>query len=130
MIQNYLKVAFRNLWKHKTFTLINIVGLAIGMSACFLIAQYVLFEKSYDNFHSKSDRIFRVVTDIKSGEKTGHIGSSWPYGPNLKADFPEIDEFVRLGQGNFLLQKGEAKFQENNVRFADSTLFKVFDFIY
>ena len=128
MITNYLKIASRNLWKHRGFSAINILGLAIGMSACLLISLYVSFELSYDNFHSKADRIFRIVTDIETSSETSHKGSSWAYGPNMKRDFPEIESFVRLSRVSFLVRKGEAKFQEEKTLFADSTLFKVFDF--
>ena len=61
MFKNYFKIAVRNLWRHKVFSFINILGLAVGISACFLIYLYVSFETSYDNFHSKADRIYRVV---------------------------------------------------------------------
>ncbi|HEX9957127.1 MAG TPA: ABC transporter permease, partial [Fibrella sp.] len=63
MLTNYLKIAWRNLLRHKAFSAINIVGLAIGMAACLLILQYVAFELSYDNFHEKGDRIYRVRQD-------------------------------------------------------------------
>jgi putative ABC transport system permease protein len=66
MIKNYLKIAFRNLWRHKIFSLINIMGLAVGMTACFLIFLYVRFELSYDSFHNKANRIYRIVADIKT----------------------------------------------------------------
>jgi putative ABC transport system permease protein len=128
MIDNYLKIASRNLWRHRGFSAINVLGLAIGMSACFLICLYVSFELSYDKFHSKSDRIFRVVTDIETSNETSHKGSSWAYGPNMVKDFPEIETFVRLSRVSFLVRKGNAKFQEEKTLFADSTLFKVFDF--
>ena len=61
MIGNYFKIAFRNLWRHKIFSLINILGLTVGMTACFLIFLYVRFELSYDSFNTKADRIYRVV---------------------------------------------------------------------
>ncbi|MEM6843865.1 MAG: ABC transporter permease, partial [Bacteroidota bacterium] len=61
MLRSYLKIAYRNLLKNKVFSLINILGLAIGMAACLLILQYVTFELSYDNFHKKGDQIYRVV---------------------------------------------------------------------
>ncbi len=69
MLKNYLKIAFRNLWKHRVFSLINIMGLTVGMAACFLIFLYVRFELSYDNFHTKADRIYRLRADIKTPRK-------------------------------------------------------------
>ncbi|WP_439558125.1 FtsX-like permease family protein [Dyadobacter sp.] len=76
----------------------------------------------------KSDRIFRIITDVETVSETTHKGSSWAYGPNMLKDFPEIETFVRLSRVSFLVRKGDAKFQEEKTLFADSTLFKVFDF--
>jgi putative ABC transport system permease protein len=129
MLRNYLKVAFRNLWKHKVFSFINVMGLTVGMTACFLIFLYVSFELSYDNFNTKSDRIYRLVTDVITPSETIRAGvTSWAYGPNIKVDFPEVESFVRLNGGSFLVRKGDIKFQEEKTIFADSTLFSVFDF--
>jgi putative ABC transport system permease protein len=130
MVKNYLKVAFRKLWSHKTFTFINIIGLAIGMTACFLIYLYVTFELSYDNFHTKADRIYRVVADIKTPtEVINASGPSWAVPPNAKDEFPEIEHFVRVAGGdNVLVRKGDVKFQEENSAWVDSAFFKVFDF--
>ncbi|WP_221394013.1 ABC transporter permease [Dyadobacter sp. NIV53] len=129
MLKNYLKIAFRNLWKHKVFSFINIMGLTVGMSACFLIFLYVNFELSYDAFNTKADRIYRLVTDIKTPSETMNTGStSWAFAPNIKTDFPEVEAFVRINGGSFLVRKGDLKFQEEKSVFADSTLFSVFDF--
>ena len=78
MFKNYFKIAFRNLWKHKVFSFLNILGLTVGLTACFLIFLYVRFELSYDYFHSKADRIYRVVADIKTPTET--INASGPPG--------------------------------------------------
>ncbi len=129
MIKNYFKIALRNLWKHKVFSLINITGLSIGITACFFIFMYVGFELSYDKFHSKADRIYRLVTDIKTPTETINTGvTAWPFAPNIKADFPEVESFVRVSGGSFLVKKGNVKFQEEKSAFADSSFFKVFDF--
>lgn len=129
MIKNYFKIALRNLWKHKVFSFINITGLSIGITACFFIFMYVGFELSYDNFHTKADRIYRLVTDIKTPTETINTGvTAWPFAPNIKTDFPEVESFVRISGGSFLVRKGDVKFQEEHSIFADSTFFKVFDF--
>ena len=129
MIKNYLKVALRKLWSHKTFTFINIIGLAIGMTACFLIYLYVTFELSYDNFHTKADRIYRVVADIKTPTEVINAGGpSWAVAPNAKDEFPEIESFVRIANDNMLIRKGDVKFQEESSIYADSAFFHVFDF--
>lgn len=128
MIKNYLKIAFRNLWKHKAFSFINVLGLTVGMTACFLIFLYVQFELSYDNFNTKADRIYRVVTDIKTPtEVIKTAGPAWAVPPNLKDEFPEIETFVRVSQRNFLVRKGDIKIQEENAAYADSAFFQVFD---
>lgn len=129
MIKNYFKIALRNLWKHKVFSFINITGLSIGITACFFIFMYVGFELSYDNFHSKANRIYRLVTDIKTPTEAINAGiTAWPFAPNIKNDFPEVESFVRISGGSFLVRKGNVKFQEEKSVFADSTFFKVFDF--
>jgi putative ABC transport system permease protein len=129
MIKNYLRVAFRNLWRHKGFSFLNIMGLTIGMSACFLVFLYVKFELSYDDFHSKGDRIYRIVTDINNPSGTLHLDDAAPAMPvAAKRDFPEIEKQVRFDQGSILIRRGELKIQEDNVAFADSTFFEIFDF--
>src|SRR5882757_3502512 len=129
MIKNYFKIAFRNLWRHRVFSLINILGLTVGMTACFLIFLYVRFELSYDSFNTKADRIYRVVADIKTPTETLHAhGPSWAVAPNLVSEFPEIESAVRLNDASLLVRKGDIKFQEDGVLWADSAFFHVFDF--
>ncbi|WPV02255.1 ABC transporter permease [Mucilaginibacter sp. cycad4] len=129
MIRNYIKIALRNLWRNRGFSFINITGLSIGITACFFIFMYVAFELSYDKFHTKADRIYRLVTDIKTPSETINTNiTSWAFAPNIKADLPEVEAFVRTSGGSFLVRKGDVKFQEENSMFADSTFFKVFDF--
>src|SRR5665213_3710602 len=129
MIKNYFKIAFRNLWKHKVFSLINIMGLAVGITGCFLIYLYVHFETSYDSFNTKADRIYRVVTDIKTpSDLLQWSSTSAPVAINMQRDFPEVESAVRISGQSFLVKKGNEKFQENNTIMADSTLFKIFDF--
>jgi putative ABC transport system permease protein len=129
MIKNYLKIAFRNLWKHRAFSFINIMGLTVGMTAFFLIFLYVKFELSYDSFHTKADRIYRIVTDLKTPTETINTsGPAWAVSPHIKPEFPEIEAEVRVNNASLLVRKGDIKFQEDNSLFADSSFFKVFDF--
>lgn len=129
MIRNYLKIAFRNLWRHKGFSFINILGLAVGMTSFFLIFLYVGLELSYDSFHKKADRIYRIVCDIKTPtEVLQASGPSWAVPSHLKLDFPEIESFVRVSDASLLVRKDNIKFQEESMLFADSSFFKVFDF--
>src|ERR1700748_708371 len=110
MLKNYFKIAFRSLWRHKAFSILNITGLAVGMSAFFLIYQYVRFEESYTTAQPKNDRIYRLVTDLKSSSGVLHWSStSMPMAPNLQLDYPEVENMVRLNWSSQLLRKGDAK---------------------
>ena len=97
MIKNYFLVAFRNLKRNKTFSLINIGGLAIGLAACWMITLYVANESSYDNYHTNAGRIFRVV---QHGEWKGgdfHLAvTPPPMAAALKNEFPEIEQTTRF----------------------------------
>ena len=130
MIKNYFKIAFRNLWRHRVFSLINVLGLTVGLTACFLIFLYVKFELSYEDFHSKSDRIYRMVSDIKTPSETINASlPSWAVPPHLKGDFAEIEETVRISRAdNLLIRRADVKFEEGAAFFADSAFFKIFDF--
>ena len=129
MFSNYLKIAWRNLVKNKTFSVINIAGLAIGLGCFILIALYILDEISYDRFHEKSDRIYRVDSDIRFGGTDLKLAvCSDPMGPTLKKDYPQVEEYVRIyaSSGSKLLKKGTEFIVEENVAHADSTIFRVF----
>jgi putative ABC transport system permease protein len=129
MIRNNLKIAFRNLWKHQVFSFINVMGLSVGMTACFLIGLYVNFELSYDAIHSKSDRIYRLVTDLKTQSETLNLDvTSWSFAPHIKQDFPEVESFVRVNTANLSIKKGNVQFRDEKALFADSSFFNVFDF--
>jgi putative ABC transport system permease protein len=129
MLRSNLKIAIRNLKKHRLFSLINIMGLSVGMGACFLIALYVHFELNYDSFHKKADRIYRLATDLRTQSETINYDiSSWAFAPNLKRNFPEIENFVRISTKSRNVRKDELKFQEDRTVFADSSFFTVFDF--
>src|SRR5690606_33272982 len=105
MYKNYLTVAWRNLIKKKAYTFINISGLALGIACCLLIFMYVHNELSYDNYHEKGDRIYRVI----HGEEGANAETYWvwgnaPVGPALKNDFPEIEKMLQFsGRSDILL---------------------------
>lgn len=129
MLQNYLLTAFRHLWRHRVFSFLNIAGLAIGFSACFLIFLYVRFEMSYDGFHSKKDRIYRLVCDFRTATDVNQTGlTSPPMAIAAKAEFPEIEAVVRLDPTGTLVRRGETPFQEDGAVYADSDFFNAFDF--
>jgi putative ABC transport system permease protein len=88
MFRNYFKVAFRNLWKNKGFSAINIIGLATGIAVCLLITLYVIDELNYDKFNAKADRIYRVDGDIKFGGNHFILAvAPDPMGPTLRKTF-------------------------------------------
>ena len=129
MFKNYLKIAARNLSGQKFFSLINISGLAIGLACTMLILLYVQHELSFDNHHSKADRIYRVQCQIQFGEKFFDMNTNpAPLGAALSDDYPEVEATVRLkDQGRYLVKIGEVTFQEEGLVFADSSIFTVFD---
>ncbi|HVO72576.1 MAG TPA: ABC transporter permease [Ignavibacteriaceae bacterium] len=131
MLKNYLKIAFRNLRTHKAYSYINISGLAIGIACCLLILLYIHDELSYDSFHEKADRIFRINTDIKLGPTELHIPVvSDMMGQLLKQDYPQIEEYTRIYNfdGDKLIKKGDQYNNEKRAAYVDSTFFKVFTF--
>ena len=130
MIRNYLTIAIRNLLRQPVYSLINIVGLAIGMAACMLIVLYIQDELSYDRYHPNAERIYRIVDDIESGGQTIQTaGSPLSWAPALKRDYPEVEQFVRMrGTGStWLFKVGESHFYEKKVIWAEATLFDLFD---
>lgn len=132
MLRNYFKTAFRSLIRNKAFTLINILGLVIGISFSTMLYTYVRHELSYDSFHEKSDRTYRVLTINKSiPDDIRTNGSTMPpLGPELVTTFPEVVEFVRLHRftGQVIIEVGDTKYSERNWFTADSNFFNVFNF--
>ncbi len=130
MLRNYIRTAFRNLWKYKFYSFINILGLAIGL-ACFLfILIYVKDELSYDRYHEKADRVYRLHSQANIFEqdlKMPQVGA--PFGPYMVEQYPEVLQQVRFRErGSFLVNYENNNYREEKVIFADSTLFEVFSF--
>ncbi len=100
MFRNYFKTAWRNIKRHKAYSAINILGLAIGIAACLLILQYVSFELSYENFQVNKDRIYRVEQDRYDNGKlsTQWAAGAFAVGNSFKAAIPEIDDYVKVIQ--------------------------------
>src|SRR6186713_395001 len=140
MLKNYFIVAWRNILRNRVFSLINILGLAIGLTVGFLIFQYVRFELSYDRFNANADRIYRVPIEYKDSQVfTGSSATNHPaLGPAMKADFPEIEAFARLVRtgvfmNTFTLSNNDhpghpATFNETRVYLADAALLTIFSF--
>lgn len=131
MIYNYLIIAFRNVWKNKVFSFINIFGLAIGLAACLLIFQFVTFELSYDHFNEKLDRTYRITNDrFQNGKLIQHGTIMYPtIGPVMAKDFPEIELHTRLMPGGDMnIKVGERNFRGDNCHFVDENFLSVFSF--
>lgn len=130
MIKNYLKTAWRNLWKNKGFSAINIIGLAIGMAACIIIMLFVFYEKSFDHFHSKNIYRLDEVQKFEGMVAPQNVAlSMFPMGPTLKNEFPEIRNFTRItGFDKIRLTYQEKKIVFPKMFWADSTFLQIFDF--
>ena len=131
MIKNYLKVAFRNILRHKVYSLINIFGLAIGMALCLLILVYVQDELSYDGFHEKADRIYRMAqTEDHNGDLTNVMRIAPGATARLEIDFPEaIEKTVRIFPAGEVWTKLEDRlFREDKVYVVDDPFFDIFTF--
>jgi putative ABC transport system permease protein len=130
MIKNYFKVAWRNIWKNKIFSTINIIGLAVGMAAFMVIMMFVAYEKSFDNFHTKNIyRLNEVQTVGQQGATQKVALSMFPMGPALKLDLPEIKNFTRVKWNEkYQLTNGEKRVFLPQMLAVDSTFLKIFDF--
>jgi putative ABC transport system permease protein len=128
MINNYFKISFRNLKKHKFYSVINIAGLSIGLTCTILITLFVRDELSYDRHHLKADQIYRVANHLRFGGNDSHYAvSPAPLAAALMAEIPEVESATRFRQwGDFLVKKETENFNENNVVWADPQVFKVF----
>jgi putative ABC transport system permease protein len=131
MITNYFRLALRNLAKRKGYSFLNIFGLALGITCCLLIFQYVAFERSFDRFEKKADRIVRLRLDnYHAGELQWKSATSYPaFGPTMKKDFPEIEDFCRLHDADLVLSNDEKniKFKEDKGYYADPSFLNMFD---
>jgi putative ABC transport system permease protein len=132
MLQNYLTIALRSLLRNKAYSLINIFGLAVGLAVCALITLYVADELSFDRFHANADRIYRVDSEVKFQTIQASIASApAPMGAAMKADFPEVEDFVRFratGAWNFQYDNDREHkvFRVEDVAYADPSFFTVF----
>ena len=122
MFKSYLLVAFRNLFRNRISSLVNIIGLAIGMAAFVLIIQFVRFELSYDRFHDNEAYIYRIQQDrLKDGELTTQWAAGCPaVGQALYENFEEVENFTRFQIMNDVFSYGEKKFREEQIYVADT----------
>ncbi|KYG73083.1 ABC transporter permease [Roseivirga echinicomitans] len=130
MLRNHFIVALRNIKKRKSFAIINIFGLTIGMTVCFLILTYARFEMSYDRFHPQAENIYRVTVDLYA-EGTLQTSDAQCYpavGPMAVEDFPEVEDFAMARHiGRFLFKNEDKAFNEDRVYFANPGWLNVFD---
>jgi putative ABC transport system permease protein len=117
MLFNYFKIALRNLIKYKSFSLINITGLAIGIASCVLILLFVKDELSYDRYHEKADRIYRVHTEGRLGDNEFRMAvSPAPLAFTLVEEFPEVEAAFRIRNYGFpVFRYGDKAFSEERV---------------
>lgn len=123
-----LKIAIRHLLKNRVYALISIAGLAVGISACLLISLNTFHELSYDQYHSKKDRIYRVSSKLNFNGEVNAAVASLAVGPGLKDEYPEVENYVRFRpMGNPSIKRNDQVFNEIRFGQTDSTLFSIFD---
>ncbi|MDX2247866.1 MAG: ABC transporter permease [Bacteroidia bacterium] len=131
MWKNYLNIALRNLVRNKAHTLINLVGLSLGISCTLLIVLYVQDEISYDRHHLRGERIFRISSDMRMGTNEDEFAlTSMAVGPRLKEVYPEIDTFVRfrMAPNRISVKYGDKLFNEQFITMVDPQVFSVFTY--
>ena len=131
MLINYIKIALRNLKRHKGYTFINIAGLAIGMACCILIILYIYSELNYDRYHENADRIYRLGTNFDVGKAHAKTAvSNHPICPTLSRDYPEVLNAARIRpyMQRTLVEYKEKQFFEEKIFYADNSVFDVFSF--
>ncbi len=131
MIRNYIKTAWRNLWKNKVFSLINILGLSLGMAACLLILQYVNFELSYDHFNKNASDIYRVVNDRYQNNKLIQHGtiSYSAVGKALRDDYPEVLNNTKiLPAGQQIITFKDKRIPKEQALFVENAFLSMFSF--
>lgn len=136
MLKNYFVIALRNLLRQRIYTIINIIGLATGIASCLMIVMFVANEFSYDGFHSKADRIYKIGLERKyPTHSTLYAVIPHSYADAIQSDFAEVEQVVKFGGPftnngvSYKDEKGEEKiFEENFVCTADSNFFSVFDY--
>ena len=132
MLKNYLKIALRNLARHKGYAFINILGLAVGIAASVLVMLYVVDELGYDRFHKNADRVHRITADWsnKGDSKIHQLGTPWILAKTIRDKYPQVEALTQITGplGDIVLRKGELALKETEVFAADASFFDVFSF--
>ncbi len=128
MIKNLIRIAFRNFKKDKWYSILNILGLTIGITFSLFLIFYITDELNFDRYNEKADRIVRIVSYIQEKDKnTNWTVTQLPLAATLKKDFPEVEEATRLlGKERTLFMKGTNGFYETKIYYADSNIFNIF----
>lgn len=130
MLKSYLKIALRSLRKQKTYAFINIVGLALGVACCALIFLYIRDDLSFDKLHEQGDRLYRIQTvrfNEDGGVRSRDVYLPMPLGPTMLSDFPEVENYTRFYQTDFVLRIG-AQSTEEEFLIADPSVLEMFTF--
>ena len=130
MFKNYLKIAYRNLIKHRSYSLINILGLSLGITCCILILAYIGYELSYDCYHKNADNIYRIASTRSFTGRTLELATSpAPVAPTMVKDFPEVADAVRFSPTvKRAFNYKDKNFFESGVMYTDQSVFNVFSF--
>ena len=129
MIKNYLKIGWRNLRRNKLYAVVNIVGLAIGITCCLLIGLYINQELSFDRFHKNADRIARVTWSYKFDDAVQKVAlTGTRVGPEFARSFPEVESYARTFKYATVVRYGDRMFDEQRFLYADSGFFSIFSF--
>jgi len=129
MLKNYFKIAMRNMFRNKLYSLINLTGLAIGLAACLMIWLWVQDEMNYDRFHTNADRIYRIERNVDFRDiHTQTPSTSGAFGPALVDDYPEIENYVRVHRNELSIKDHRNIFHKHQIIVADNSIFEIFDF--
>jgi putative ABC transport system permease protein len=130
MFKNYLLVALRNMKKHKWYSFINIAGLALGIACCILMLLWVRYEFSFDRFHENADEIYRIISEVPTGNQIiQNARTPNPIGSTLKDEYPEVVNFTMTqGVEGWLVRYGEKQFVNDKIAMANPSFFKMFTF--
>ncbi|HTQ29525.1 MAG TPA: ABC transporter permease, partial [Puia sp.] len=128
MLKNYFKVALRSFLRYREYTVINVLGLSVGITCCLLIMLFVRNEFSYDRFHSKADRLYRLWQHERvQGQDFINTVTPIPAGPAIQRSIPEVSAYCRVYNFNALVKMGTTSFSQN-INLVDTSFFSMFDF--
>ena len=135
MLKNYLKIALRNLRRHKGYTFINLAGLAVGMACCITVLLFVQDEVRYDGYHTLGNRLYRISSRavlMATGEENLVADSPFLWGPAMKREYPEIAEYARFSAATtpsapWEIRFNQAVFRESRILYADASVFDLFN---